>query len=294
MTDIYVPTGLVCPLCGGGLSLSGGSLKCTGERPHTYDVSREGYVNLLPPGRAKNAHTGDGADMIRARRDFLRLGHYDKYPELAATAAAPFLPQTEDGIVFADAGCGEGHHTEIMARTLCRETGESVTAIGLDASKHGAAAAARAFVKGGTQEDRRFFFAAANIFRMPLRDSSVHMVTSLFAPLPEEEVRRVLVPGGVLLICAAGGEHLSQLREVLYDTPIPSGGGAAVPHGFSVARECVADYTVSLASAEEVASLFLMTPFYHNATEAARQRVAALSSLTARVQVRVTVAVKDP
>ena len=65
--NFYLPKFVRCPICGAALTREGGSLYCGGERRHTYDIAKEGYVNLLPPGRAKNARTGDGADMIRAR-----------------------------------------------------------------------------------------------------------------------------------------------------------------------------------------------------------------------------------
>ena len=44
---------LRCPLCGGVLLREGGSLLCDGHggRRHCYDVAKEGYVNLLPPGK---------------------------------------------------------------------------------------------------------------------------------------------------------------------------------------------------------------------------------------------------
>ena len=39
----------VCPLCREELRLEGTSLHC--ERGHTYDVARQGYVNLAPGAR---------------------------------------------------------------------------------------------------------------------------------------------------------------------------------------------------------------------------------------------------
>ncbi|MBQ7827845.1 MAG: methyltransferase domain-containing protein [Clostridia bacterium] len=310
-----MPEFVRCPVCGAALSREGGSLYCGGERRHTYDIAKEGYVNLLPPGRAKNARTGDGADMIRAREKFLAGGGYDRYSREAAEFAAGFLLGDEGyrDLVLLDSGCGEGRHTVNMAETFSRVLGVPVTAMGFDASKYGVQAAAKRYVRSSrgpqsteaarscdmlevTGEVSRDLpvgtsrlFAAANIFSLPVVDGCADIFTSLFAPLPDDEVRRVLRPGGILMICAAGAGHLGEMREVLYDNPIPSGGGAAVPEGFEILGEKMIEYKLELSSNEEIMSLFTMTPFYHNAPPEGRARLEAKDSLTVTVQVKCSV-----
>ena len=359
MMGFSVPEFLRCPHCGASLVRDGGSLYCTGERRHTYDIAKEGYVNLLPPGRAKNAHTGDDADMVRAREEFLSGGGYDRYSREAAELAAEVIRRmagvptvveslhpsgeavpeydtssTADAVplplkgkaeqptvapdrggtvmrslhpsgevvpIYAspcygvDAGCGEGRHTMNMAKTLAETLGIPVTMAGFDASKFGVRAAAKRYVKnsGNTPERVTPVFAAANIFALPVAGGCADVFTSLFAPLPDDEVRRVLKCGGVLVICAAGKDHLAEMRRVLYENPVPSGGGAAVPNGFTTAREKLIEYKITLSSHEEIMALFTMTPFYYNAPSEGRERLEALSSLEVTVQVKCTVAVKD-
>src|SRR5579859_299613 len=60
---------LTCPICRAPLSESGRTLRC--PRGHAYDVTREGYVNLLARQRP-----GDTREMLTARRRFLERGHY--------------------------------------------------------------------------------------------------------------------------------------------------------------------------------------------------------------------------
>ncbi|MBR4880377.1 MAG: hypothetical protein IKU19_00480, partial [Clostridia bacterium] len=179
--------------------------------------------------------------------------------------------------------------------TLAEVLGVPVIAAGFDASKFGVRAAAKRYVKNSsnTPEGVIPVFAAANIFALPVKNECADVFTSLFAPLPEDEVRRVLKRGGVLLICAAGKDHLKELRRVLYENPVPSGGGAAVPHGFTTAREKIIEYKISLTSNDEIMSLFTMTPFYYNAPAEGRQKLGNLSELEVTVQVKCTVAVKD-
>ncbi len=289
----YLPEAISCPICGAALERDGGSLACRGERRHTYDIAKEGYVNLLPPGRAKNAKTGDSAQMIRAREDFLSGGGYDRYSAEAAAFAVGFMGEVSGEPLLLDSGCGEGRHTVNMARVIADATDRRVIAAGFDASKFGAMAAAKRYVRGEAPRGVLPFFAAGNIFSLPVSDSSVDVFTSLFAPLPDGEARRTVKEGGLLVICAAGGGHLSQLREILYENPIPSGGGAAVPEGFRTVGEKVIEYPLILSAAGEIEALFTMTPFYHNATLAGRARLLEKDSLTVTVQVRCTVAVRE-
>jgi len=65
---------LTCPICRESLAQVGGTLKC--PRSHSFDLAREGYVNLLLPGRRRPEVLGDTRDMLRARRRFLDRGHY--------------------------------------------------------------------------------------------------------------------------------------------------------------------------------------------------------------------------
>ena len=61
--DFYVDL-LICPICRGRLSSSHQALTC--PKRHTFDLARKDYVNL-----SRNRHSGDHAEMLRARRRFL-------------------------------------------------------------------------------------------------------------------------------------------------------------------------------------------------------------------------------
>jgi len=57
-------TDFICPNCSLALVREGRVLRC--ETGHSFDLAREGYVNLLVGKRP--AITGDSAAMIAARR----------------------------------------------------------------------------------------------------------------------------------------------------------------------------------------------------------------------------------
>ncbi len=79
---------LRCPHCGDGLSQAGAALRCA--RGHSFDVARQGYVNLLPG----DAHTGtaDSAAMVGARDAFLSAGHFAGLRDAIAKVAAGVMP----------------------------------------------------------------------------------------------------------------------------------------------------------------------------------------------------------
>ena len=66
---------LRCPICRFGLDAQAGALACPNR--HSFDLAREGYVNLLPGSRRRPADGGDHRDQLRHRRTFLDAGHFD-------------------------------------------------------------------------------------------------------------------------------------------------------------------------------------------------------------------------
>jgi 23S rRNA (guanine745-N1)-methyltransferase len=62
---------LMCPHCGADLALAGSAVRCASG--HGFDVARQGYVSLLA---GKAPVSGDSADMVAARAEFLDAGHY--------------------------------------------------------------------------------------------------------------------------------------------------------------------------------------------------------------------------
>ena len=269
---------LRCPLCHAPMQAEGASLFCSGERRHCYDIAKSGYVNLLPPGKKSNSKTGDDREMLKCRRDFLSGGFYDKISHTAAKAALDNLTE-RDNIVFADAGCGDGYHALNIEKYFL-DKGITSLALGLEASKSGAEMAAKLSKK----ENSRSFFAAANIFDMPLADTSCDVIFSMFAPVPDSEAHRVLKDDGVLVVCSSGSYHLWEMREVLYGDPIVSPPLDRTPEGFCHVATTSLNYDFTLDSPELIKALFTMTPFYWRCPREGREKLLSLESLTLRCE----------
>lgn len=263
-----------CPLCHAPLFAEGGCVSCGGERRHSYDIAASGYINLLPPGKKSNAKTGDDRDMLKSRREFLSGGYYDKISEAAAKAALENLNK-RDSLVFLDAGCGDGYHA-LNIEKYFKSEGVSSFPIGLEASKKGAEMGAKLSKKLSSSA----FFAAANIFDMPIHDRSLDVIFSMFAPVADSEVFRTLKDDGVLVVCSSGSRHLLEMREVIYTEPRISPPLDRTPEGFEHVDHRSLSYTFTLESPGLISALFTMTPFYWRCPKEGREKLLSLNSLT--------------
>ena len=109
MTELISQTELICPTCRLALAAADRAFAC--ESGHSYDLAREGYINLIT-GKAPSALQGDNAEMVRARRAFLGRGHYRPLAEAVAEAVTGMSMQ-----VLADFGCGEGYYLDQLMNT---------------------------------------------------------------------------------------------------------------------------------------------------------------------------------
>ncbi|MBQ8640887.1 MAG: hypothetical protein IJ480_01610 [Clostridia bacterium] len=276
---------LRCPLCRTTLAREDKSLRC--EKGHCFDLAKEGYVNLLPPGKGKNARTGDEKDMLRARREFLAGEYYAPISDGIASLLHRYLPKGET--VLCDSGCGEGWHTLRYTRGLSGMGDRDLLTVGFDASKYGAACGMKAARREGVDceigLDSRLlaYFFPGNLFALPLADGSVSAVISMFAPVAAEENRRILAQNGILLTAASGREHLREMRELLY-TDVHYSDKEPEYEGFMLADHETVRYTVSLPDKAAIGNLFMMTPFYYKTTAEGREKLLAAETLTVTVE----------
>ncbi len=189
---------LVCPYCGDGLVPGRLCVRC--GRGHSFDVARQGYVSLLPPGSRGVA--GDTATMISQRAGFLGAGHFEPLTAGLADHVEALLGGAAGGHVV-DIGAGTGHH---LSAVLGRLPGRAGVAV--DVSKYACRRAAKAHERIGA--------VVADAWRaVPVRDSSVPLVLNVFAPRNAAEMHRVLRPDGHLVVVTPDSEHLAELVPAL-------------------------------------------------------------------------------
>lgn len=247
---------LSCPFCKAPLDRDGGSYLCEGERRHCFDIAKSGYVTLT---RAAGT-SGDDRDMVRARTAFLDKGYYRPFAEAVADSV--------QGIgVVVDAGCGEGYYSNLIALR-----GSAV--YGFDLSKHACDRGAKRSKLSGTNA----FFGVSSTSSLPLEDGCADAVISLFAPVFEDEFKRVLKPGGILVIGAAGKRHLYELKAAVYDDPYENEGRRDLPSGFTEAEKRNVTYTFDCAG-EDLRPLFSMTPYAFKTSRADAEKLDRLTHL---------------
>ena len=188
---------LRCPLCKSRFTAAAGALVC--RNGHSFDLAREGYINLLRSRRRQPAVAGDSAVQLRHRSAFLDAGHLDA---IAATIVRE-VGQSERGLSrVLDAGSGTGHHLAVIGAAATTP----VIGLGLDISKDGVRQAARRWPT--------LAFTVADLWvEWPVRDAAVDLVLSIFAPKNFAEAARLLRPRGWLAVAYPGPEHLTELRD---------------------------------------------------------------------------------
>lgn len=200
---------LACPICSLHLTQIANSWKC--PNGHTFDTSKEGYINL-----AQGKWVGDTKAMLQARRDFLERGHYQPLASALNDIITDYLhaQERETGVLphlnLLDAGCGEGYYIgQIQLQLTTVFPHVSCCPIGLDVSKDAIRMAAKRY--------KQAQFVVANLKeRLVFANDSLHILLNIFAPRNIAEFARVLMPGGIVIVVLPASTHLEQLRASLH------------------------------------------------------------------------------
>lgn len=237
-----------CPVCGAALYRAERVWQC--ENRHSYDISKSGYVNLLPPKPAGKRH-GDDRLMVDARAEFLARGYYDYLMDAVAELCLRLTPETP---CILDAGCGEGAYTRRIYDRLCA-AGKKPHLAGVDISTEAVRRAAKRLPEG--------LFCAASTAHIPLMDGQADAVVNIFSPFLPGEFHRVMRQGGYLLRVFPLARHLWELKAAVYDTPYENPPLTLDAEGFTRAEEHTLRREIFLSTAREVEMLFKMTPYYY-------------------------------
>lgn len=253
---------LICPLCGEQLNRQERTFLC--PKGHSFDVARQGYVNLLTVQQKHSLAPGDTRQQVLSRRAFLEAGYYAPIAQALVDAAKQY---GADGPIL-DVGCGEGYYSARLSQAL----GLSLT--GLDISKEAVRCAAAKY------KDAQWLCATAA--HIPVADHTAGLLTSLFALTLPEEFHRVLKPGGLYFQVLAAEDHLLGLKSIIYDTVFhrTKDTEPELP-GFTrlVSIPISFDFQVEQ---EQVNNLFSMTPHLFRISKAGAERLAQTQQLSDR------------
>lgn len=274
-------TELACPLDGSPLQRNEGSWRCADG--HSFDIARQGYVNLLPVQHKRSGDPGDSKAMVAARQSFLAADHYQPVAEAVSRrvleGATPQAP-----LNCLDAGCGEGYYLRALVSAAAGR--QALELMGLDISKWAILAAAK-------QQKHTSWVVGSNA-NLPVLAGTLDRLLCMFGFPVAHEFARVLKPGGLLLKVDAGPDHLRELREIIYPALKPERTAeAAVPDDFTHLVTDTVRYSLELNSAQEISDLLAMTPHLYRAKAEGREKLATLESLTVSVEVRLASFVRN-
>lgn len=250
---------LLCPICGAPLAKGEKALVCPSH--HSFDIARQGYVNLLPVQQKHSQDPGDTREQVLSRRAFLDTGTYAPILEALIEAAREYGASGE----LLDVGCGEGYYCAGLSQAL------GLPLTGVDISKEAVRAAAARY-KGPN-------WLCATAAHLPVGDESVGLLTSLFALTLPEEFLRVLSPGGLYIQVVAAEDHLLGLKRIIYDrlTHKEKHTTQELPGLTRLHSQHIAfDFTLTK---EQIPWLFAMTPHLFRIGKAGAARLAQAQTL---------------
>lgn len=251
---------LICPVCGKSLKKNDRSFMC--EKKHCFDISKEGYVNLLHGKNKSGSLIGDNRDMANARRSFLNKGYFSA---LSDGLISLINELTYVNPVLCDICCGEGFYSEqVKAATHCE-------LISFDISKE--------MLRLCAKRKKSDLCFVANGNSIPLEDGSVDLAFHLFAPFNEKEFSRIIKKGGYIITVVAGESHLFELKEILYEKPYKNDEAPPATNSLVLKEKCKFTKKVTLESKADIDALFKMTPYYYHTSDTDKAKLEAFESL---------------
>ncbi|WP_246569236.1 putative RNA methyltransferase [Allobacillus halotolerans] len=190
---------LRCPICHQPIRIGeSNKLICTNR--HSFDLAKQGYVNLL------NQPSDSQYDkkLFASRRQIItETGLYHLLHKKIAEIVAENLPEAGQYMIL-DAGSGEGSHLHEVVKSQQEPT---VSGIGIDISKEGVKMAA------GQYKDQMWF--VADLANLPIADQSVAVIMNILSPANYQEFKRVLVDDGLIIKVVPRSDYLAELREAI-------------------------------------------------------------------------------
>ncbi len=254
------------------------------ESGHSFDIARQGYINLLTGHGTR--FIPDTAEMVAARDEFLAAGHYLPLArQLADTVLAGLRPDASgDDHLVVDAGTGTGYYLRqlhLAADNVGGNTADnaraSISSIGLDISKFALRRAARA-----NPETVNLVW---DVWQpLPIAAGTADAVVVVFAPRNPAEFARILHRDGKLVVVTPLPGHLAEIAGAVGMLGIQDDKQNALQASlagfFSSGATNDLAYTVDL-SRSDVARAALMGPAGHHLDSAqVHERVAALRERT--------------
>jgi len=196
---------LICPVCGCPLIKHDNTMKC--EKNHSFDIAKEGYLNLL-----MKSYSGlyQGSELFQSRRKVYNAGFFDPIVAECAYLIESRIDNTDSHTIL-DVGCGEGSFLGKINRLLPESD-----CIGTDISKNAVRLASKAY--------KNCTWIVSDLCAMPVADNSMDCILNILAPANYAEFDRILKNGGYVIKAVPNKEYLKEIREIYGIDPLPDKG----------------------------------------------------------------------
>lgn len=267
-----------CPICSTSMNVvERKSLQCVNN--HCFDISKHGYVNLLPnPLRTKY-----DKQLFAARNAISDSGFFKPVNLFISEQISK-----SESLNILDAGCGEGSHLSSIHEIIKRENNRDFLGVGLDISKEGVGIAAKNYPG--------FLWCVADLARCPLSGNQFNYILNILSPANYSEFQRLLANDGRIIKVIPDQEYLIELRNLLYKVPRKSSYSSQKTMSlfrkyFELLSVQRLQYQISLDHSL-IKHLVYMTPLSWRAEAESLQNVLNLDSLTVTIDLSILIGQK--
>src|SRR5690625_2177608 len=181
-----------CPICSMTMDfVESARLVC--EQNHSFDLSRQGYVNLAPQAHV----TKYDKSLFEARKVMMANGFFKPMLERLTSLVDEHIQNRKTSTIL-DAGSGEGSHLASVVSTLENE----VTGAGIDLSKEGVLAAAKDYPG--------HIWLVADLANCPFGNNAFDVMLNILSPANYAEFTRILKPDGLFIKVVPESGYLKQ------------------------------------------------------------------------------------
>ncbi len=208
-TKLTVLTGLIsrhehlfrCPICSRPLKMDGSRSMICGSR-HCFDLSKDGYINLIPHAvRSKY-----NKELFTSRRETSRHGLFDPLIDAIRNKIEDMAPSRSGELRILDAGCGEGSHLAAILSALQKPDAPDILGVGVDIAKEGIRLAAKTGAPA--------IWCAADLAGSPFADRQFNVILNILSPANYQEFQRLLRVDGMLIKVIPGSRYLQEIRAL--------------------------------------------------------------------------------
>ena len=246
---------------------------------HSFDMAKQGYVNLLISNKNKDLHHGDSKEMLEARKAVLWNGYYKS---ISDTLNRRVLGLVKENCSVLDAGSGIGYYLIELKKNL----NQNIDYYGIDISKKGIIESAK--------KEKDIHWIVGSTAKLPFMDESVNVIISIFSPITLSEVERVLKPGGKFIVISPNEHHLLELKEEVYETILSRN----YDQNEMISNVLTKSYSETILDEvdfkkDDLRNLLLMTPHYWRSSVESKEKLYSLDSLKVSIDVKLIEYTKD-